>query len=311
MAKNKNMHLAKKEKNNEFYTMLSDIENELKHYKKHFKNKTVFLNCDDPKESNFWKYFSLNFEFLGLKKLISTHFNETEQTYKLELLKYGEEPILTPLKQNGDFRSDECVEILKECDIVVTNPPFSLFREFVNLLVENNKKFIVIGNYNAITYKETFSLIKDNRLWLGYNKPKGFLLPDKSIKNVFTCWFTNLEHNKRNEELLLYKKYYDDMTLYPKYDNYNAIEVSKVKDIPMDYYGNMGVPITFMDKFNPEQFEILGITDRQDSYGFRYRKYEKENYDNFNDLNARAVLLINNKPKAIYARIIIKRKQQQ
>ena len=293
MNKNKNMHLAKKEKNNEFYTMLSDIETELKHYKKHFKNKTVFLNCDDPKESNFWKYFSLNFEFLGLKKLVSTHFNETEQTYKLELLKYGDDPILTPLMQNGDFRSDECVEILRESDIVVTNPPFSLFREFINLLVEGNKKFLVIGNYNAITYKETFSLIKDNRLWLGYNKPKGFLLPDKSIKNVFTCWFTNLEINKRNEELLLYKKYYDNPTLYPKYDNYDAIEVSRVKDIPMDYYETMGVPITFMDKFNPKQFKIMGT---------RRWFYDRS----LGITNGKTIL----KGKETYDRIFIKRKQQ-
>ena len=154
---NKNMHLAKKNKNDEFYTQLSDIENELKYYKKHFKNKTVFLNCDDPKESNFWKYFSLNFDFLGLKKLVSTHFETDVSSYKLELLKYDTEPISTPLKQNGDFRSDECVEILKECDIVVTNPPFSLFREYVAQLVEHDKKFLIIGNKNAITYKETFS----------------------------------------------------------------------------------------------------------------------------------------------------------
>lgn len=296
MAKNTNMHDAKKNKNNEFYTMLSDIENELKHYKKHFKNKTVFLNCDDPKESNFWKYFSLNFDFLGLKKLVSTHYNEIGQTYKLELLKYNTEPILSPLKQNGDFRSDECVEILKECDIIVTNPPFSLFREFVNQLIEYDKMFIVIGNKNAITYKETFSLIKDNKLWLGYTSPKEFLQPDNTFKKFGNIgWFTNVEIDKRNEEVILYRKYYDDTSLYPKYDNYNAINVDKVKDIPCDYYGVMGVPITFMDKFNPEQFEIIGNADDKNYYEPIFGKYIGR------------IMICGKQP---FKRIFIKRKQK-
>ena len=286
---NKNMHLAKKNKNDEFYTQLSDIENELKYYKKHFKNKTVFLNCDDPKESNFWKYFSLNFDFLGLKKLVSTHFETDVSSYKLELLKYDTEPISTPLKQNGDFRSDECVEILKECDIVVTNPPFSLFREFINQLIEYDKRFIIIGNKNAITYKETFSLIKENKLWLGYTSPKEFLQPDNTFKKFGNIgWFTNLEIDKRNEEMILYRKYYDDTFLYPKYDNYDVINVDKVKDIPCDYYGVMGVPITFMDKYNPNQFEILGICNSA-----RYIYFK--------------CISILNKRK-VYNRILIKRK---
>ena len=306
MAKNKNMHDAKKNKNDEFYTLLPDIENELKYYRNHFKNKTVFLNCDDPTESNFWKYFSLNFEFIGLKKLVSTHFETDKPSYKLELLKYGDDPILTPLKQNGDFRSDECVEILKECDIVVTNPPFSLFREFINLLFENNKKLLVIGNKNSINYKETFSLIKDNKLWLGCTSPKEFIQPDsdepKSMAGL-TRWFTNLEHNKKNEEILLYKKYYDDPTLYPKYDNYDAININKVKDIPMDYYEVVGVPITFMDKFNPEQFEILGLlcdSGENDIIINGTPTFVDEKHKKYKGG------VINGKSK--YARIIIKRK---
>lgn len=256
--KNKNLHKAKKEKNDEFYTMLTDIEKELKHYKNHFKNKIIFCNCDDPTESNFWKYFSLNFNFLGLKKLISTHYEKEIPSYKLEF--DGIDLVKTPLKQNGDFRSPECIEILKECDIVVTNPPFSLFREYVAQLIEYKKKFIIIGSLNAITYKETFKLIKDNKIWLGNSSPKEFLQPDGEIKkfgNIY--WFTNLEHKKRNEELILYKEY--NSKDYPNYDNYDVINVDKVKYIPKDYFGVMGVPITFLDKYNPKQFEILGISN--------------------------------------------------
>jgi len=260
---NMNLHKASKAKKDEFYTHLSDIEKELKHYKEHFKGKVVLCNCDDPQESNFWKYFSLNFEFLGLKKLIATHF-DYNPTYKLELIAdinkdgkvNGLDTIKTPFKQNGDFRSPECVDILKEADIVVTNPPFSLFREYIAQLVEYDKKFLIIGNANAITYKETFRLIKENKVWLGCTSPKGFMQPDGNMKGVFAYWFTNLHHKKRNEELILYKKY--NKKDYPKYDNYDAINVDKVKDIPMDYFETIGVPITFLDKFNPEQFEIVG-----------------------------------------------------
>lgn len=276
--KNKNLHNAKTAKNDEFYTQIEDIQNELFNYKEYFKNKTIFCNCDNPEESNFWKYFSLNFEFFGLKKLVATHFEKDKPSYKLEIVKDVNndgvvnrfDTIKTELKQNGDFRSPECIDILKEADIVVTNPPFSLFREFVAQLIEYNKKFIIIGNQNAITYKEIFKLIKDNKIWLGCTNPKEFKMPDsypllgssyinekgeKIARFGNICWFTNLKHKKRNEELILYREY--NPKDYPKYDNYDAINVDKVKDIPKDYFKAIGVPITFLDKYNPKQFEII------------------------------------------------------
>jgi hypothetical protein len=238
---NKNLNAAKAEKNNEFYTQLTDIEKELLHYKDHFKDKIVYCNCDDYKHSNFFKYFSLNFLFLGLKKLVVTHFNSEGVAYKLEMSKdlntdgkiNSINTNLTTLKQNGDFRSDECVEILQSCDIVVTNPPFSLFREFVELMVKYDKKYLIIGSMNAITYKENFKLIKENKQWLGVTNPKTFVQPDQSIKNFGNiCWFTSIQHNKRNEKIFLYKEY--NATEYPMYDNYLAFDVSKTKDIPIE-----------------------------------------------------------------------------
>lgn len=279
---NSNLKKAKASKSDEFYTQLADIERELFHYKDHFKGKTVFCNCDDPEESHFWKYFSLNFEHLGLKKLISTHFEITRPSYKLEIIsdinhdgKINQlDMVKTNLTQNGDFRSPECIEILKEADIVVTNPPFSLFREYVAQLVEHEKDFIIIGNLNAITYKEIFKLIKDDKLWLGHGFKGGnayFSTPhikefsngvydEKSglVKFRNVAWFSNMEIKKRQEELLLYKTY--SPSEYLKYDNYDAIEVSKTKEIPMDYEGVMGVPISFLDKHNPKQFKILGMS---------------------------------------------------
>jgi len=262
--KNSNLHKAKNEKNNEFYTQLTDIEKELQHYKEHFKDKVVYCNCDDHRFSNFYRYFSLNFEFLGLKKLIATHFSSDGIAYKLEIIRdiNGDgridelDTIETALKQNGDFRSDECIEILKEADIVVSNPPFSLFREYIAQLVEYNKNFLVIGSMNAITYKDCFSLIKDNKMWLGNNYVKEFLQPNGEFKKFGNiCWFTNIPHKKRNEEIILYRNYNE--TDYPKYDNYFAINVDKTKDIPCDYFGAIGVPISFLDKYNPKQFEIV------------------------------------------------------
>ena len=325
-SSNSNLHSAKKAKNDEFYTQLTDIEKELKHYKRHFKNKVVFLNCDDPQESNFWRYFSANFEHLGLKKLISTHYvAESEPclnditSYKLEIIRdvNGDgkinnlDTIKTPLKGNGDFRSDECIAILKEANIVVTNPPFSLFREYITLLVEHKKKFIVLGNNNAITYKEIFKLIKENKLWLGVNgnKTMEFELPadykkwnridentGKKYGNVpAISWFTNINTKKRHEDIILYKKYKGNKSDYPKYDNYNAINVDKVVDIPMDYSGVMGVPITFMNKYNPEQFEII------DGIG-RYSILKGPN----TKTKGKQLTEINGKPK--YFRLIIKRK---
>lgn len=278
MARNSNLSKAKSAKNDEFYTQMTDIEKELRHYKEHFKNKIVFCNCDDPEWSNFWRYFELNFDHLGLKKLISTHFDREKPSYKLELFK-NEAGVLkklkTSLKQNGDFRSEECVELLKECDVVVTNPPFSLFREYVGLLMEYGKKFVILGNMNAITYKEIFPLIKDNNIWIGYNNGShSFYVPDnyedkkyyidengrKYVKMGNICWYTNLDIKKRHEPLILYKEYHGHEDEYPHYDNYDAINVDKTKDIPMDYKGVMGVPISFMDKYCPEQFEIVTMS---------------------------------------------------
>ena len=262
--KNENLHKAKVAKNDEFYTRLQDIENELRHYRNHFKGKVVYCNCDDARESNFFKYFSLNFEFLGLKKLITTGYKENGKGVALvyEGDKNGnrnvddEEINVTELNGNGDFRSEECIEFLKEADIVVTNPPFSLFREYVAQLMQYGKKFLIIGNMNAITYKEIFSYIKNNELWLGITSVKDFIQPNGEIKKFGNiCWFTNLEHKKRNEELILYKSY--NPTEYPKYDNYDAIEVGKVAEIPMDYEGVCGVPISFLDKYCPNQFRIV------------------------------------------------------
>lgn len=272
----KHLHNAKGNKSDEFYTQFEDIERELKHYKKHFKNKIVFCNCDDPEESNFWKYFSLNFDSLGLKKLISTHFENGKPAYKLEISKTNKKERKTPLNQKGDFRSKECRDILKKTDIVVTNPPFSLFREYVSQLINYDKKFLIIGNVNAITYKEIFKLIKENKAWLGINLGRGisgFIVPkhyelygtetkiDEDGNRIISpnncLWLTNLDTSKRHEDINLTKVYSGNENLYPKYDNYEGINVNRTKDIPLDYKGGMGVPITFLHKFNPSQFEII------------------------------------------------------
>lgn len=262
MVKNANLHKAKNAKNDEFYTQLTDVAKELMHYKKHFKDKIVFCNCDDPTWSAFWKYFHLNFAELGLKKLISTHYDREEATYKMEYTGGDDNDIeagvKTPLEGNGDFRNQECLDLLDECDIVVMNPPFSLFREYVAVLMEHEKKFLIIGNKNAITYKEFFPLLKDDEVWIGCTNVKEFLQPDGSIKKFGNIgWFTNLDVAKRHEKLILWKNYTPEE--YPTYDNYDSINVNKVSDIPCDYNGVMGVPITFMDKYNPEQFEIVGL----------------------------------------------------
>lgn len=262
MSANANLHKAKDAKNDEFYTQLTDVAKELMHYKAYFKDKIVFCNCDDPTWSAFWKYFHLNFAELGLKKLISTHYDREEATYKMEYTGGNDNDIevgvKTPLEGNGDFRNQECLDLLDECDIVVTNPPFSLFREYVAVLMEHKKKFLIIGNKNAITYKEFFPLLKDDEVWIGCNSPSEFSTPDGVTKklNGLTRWFTNLDVAKRHEKLILWKKYTPEE--YPKYDNYPGINVDKVSDIPCDYDGVMGVPITFMDSYCPEQFEIVG-----------------------------------------------------
>ena len=295
MAKNDNLHKANRAKADEFYTQLSDIENECKHYWEHFKDKTILCNCDDPRVSNFFRYFSLNFEHLGLKKLIATCYKNQdidlfsqESSEKAVYIIYegdkngnrqvdDNELEVKELQGDGDFRSKECIELLKEADIVVTNPPFSPFREYVAQLIEYEKKFLIIGNKNALTYKEIFTLIKANKIWTGVRGFSGGMWfksdyegkTEKIIKdwegnteriiNVPSIWFTNLDHKKRHEELILYKNYTPEE--YPKYANYNVIEVSKTAEIPMDYNGVMGVPITFMDKYNPKQFEIIGMAE--------------------------------------------------
>lgn len=290
--KNELLNKAIKHKKDEFYTQLSDIERELKNYKTHFKGKIVYCNCDDPRVSNFFHYFSYNFEKLGLKKLIATCYknqnmdlfsqNDSEQAIYLEY--YGDknnnnipdpkEIGIKPLQGDGDFRSKECIELLKQADIVVTNPPFSLFREYVTQLIEYDKKFIIIGHQNAITYKDIFKLIKDNKIWLGYgfNRNCAHFINanyvdyaadadhrEGMIRVSGVQWFTNLDISKRHENLILYKQYSSEE--FPKYENYDAIEVSKTADIPMDYMGAMGVPITFLNKYNPEQFEIIGMAE--------------------------------------------------
>ena len=289
---NSGLHSAKRNKNDEFYTQIVDIERELQHYRKLFKGKVVYCNCDDPYVSAFFEYFAKNFEFLGLKKLVTTCYksqhidlftqNDSEQAIKLEYLGGAPNSLptaddigVTPLKEDGDFRSRECIEILENADIVVTNPPFSLFAEYVQHLDSYKKKFIIIGHQNAITYKDVFPLIKENKMWLGYGFKRNmahFIAPhyedtasdadhrEGMIRVSGVVWYTNMDHNKRHEEMILVKRYLGNEMAYPKYDNYDAIEVSKTQDIPMDYSGAMGVPITFLTKYNPDQFEIIGCS---------------------------------------------------
>lgn len=322
-SSNKNLRKASKEKNDEFYTQLVDIEKELKYYKEQFRGKVVYCNCDDPYESNFFKYFAANFNSLGLKKLITTTFDgspvaDQQLLFKdmeglkpngkeplkieinnvpdankdgavdlsdVELLLKHEKNSSAPLKKDGhgDFRSDECIALLKQADIVVTNPPFSLFREYVAQLMEYKKKFIIIGNKNAITYKEIFKCIKENKMWLGYrniNSDMWLMVPEGEkyekivdgvkLKHIMACWYTNLDTLKRHEEFIMYKKYTPEE--YPTYDNYDAINVNVVAEIPKDFDGVMGVPITFLDKYSPEQFELLGIMNTgEENKGIRHK----------------------------------------
>lgn len=297
---NRNLHLARANKKDEFYTQLSDIEKELRYYTQHFRDKVIYCNCDDPRISKFFHYFSHNFERLGLRKLITTCYrnqqmdlfsqNNSEKAIWLEYdgtknangVPSVEEIGAHDLEGDGDFRSAECIELLKHADIVVTNPPFSLFRQYVAQLMEYGKQFLIIGNMNAITYKQIFPLMKTNKIWLGYAQESRTMLfdvPPESVADLQASkkegstyqivngkfkirtrnakWFTNLDHKKRHEELILFKRYSPDQ--YPKYDNYDAINVDKTADIPVDYPGAMGVPISFLDKHNPDQFEILGL----------------------------------------------------
>jgi len=333
---NKNLNAAKEAKKDEFYTQLEDINNELRHYREHFRGKTVLCNCDDPRVSNFFTYFAYNFEFLGLKRLITTcyknqdadlfsqHHSEKAVYLIYEGDKNGnnipdpEEIGIHPLKGDGDFRSRECIELLKQADIVVTNPPFSLFREYVAQLMEYQKEFIIIGSLNAIHYKEIFPLIKQNRMWLGYGFAKGnafFKIPAESkreyasgvfdevtglVKFRNCTWFTNIDHKKRHELLILYKHYTPEE--YPKYDNFDAIEVSKIDEIPVDYNGAMGVPDTILDQLNPDQFEIIGLG----SGDLAKQAGVTKNYRGRTDL----AYTIDGKHKCPYSRILIRKIQK-
>ena len=343
VSTNRDLHKARDAKKDEFFTQLSDIEREIRFYEGHFKNKVVYCNCDNPYESNFFKYFALNFNSLGLKKLIATCYvgapiadrllslldddsgeNKTPRVPRkieiaeipdvchdgavdladVELLLGSNKNYLTRLKGDGDFRSEECIEILKQSDIVVTNPPFSLFREYVEQLIKYDMEFLIIGNINAITYKEIFKLIKENKVWLGTNLGRGisgFIVPDRyklygtearidsfgnRIVSTNNClWLTNLDTSRRHEDIVLTKTYYSNENNYPKFDNYDAINVDRTLDIPMDYEGVMGVPITFLHKFNPAQFEII--------------KFRKGNDDKDLSING----------KCPYFRILIKNKR--
>lgn len=343
-----NLHKAKVNKKDEFYTQLEDIERELKHYKEHFRDKVVYCNCDDPRVSNFFHYFSYNFEKLGLKKLIATCYknqerdlfseNKSERAIYLEYdgdkngnnMPDAEEIGVHELKGDGDFRSEESIELLKQADIVVTNPPFSLFREYVSQLVEYDKKFIIIGHQNALTYKETFKLIKENKMWLGYGFKGGAAhFINKHYEDYATAgdhkegmirvsgvvWYTNLDIKKRHEDLILYKTYKDNEDEYPKYDNYDAINVNKTKDIPIDYDGDMGVPITFMNKYNPEQFEIIGLGISNSGLSVGVQPYKKEHKKYRKEIQKRGAvdgdlyMMTDGVVNVPYARIIIKNKK--
>lgn len=344
---NYNLHNAKRNKQDEFYTLYEDIEKELCNYSSQLKDKIIYCNCDNPFKSNFVKYFILNFNTLKIKKLIATCYYENAQlksgrlftiknnntsytindnAYKAIITNVSDNVTnnecidmnelfslqgnsITTLKSNGDFRSEECITLLQQSDIIITNPPFSLFREYINILQKYNKKLLIIASKNAITYKDFFHLLKDNKVWLGYNNVNKFIQTDNIIKSFGNIgWFTNLNVNKHTEYITLTKQYNEKE--YPTYDNYNAIEVSKVSSIPYDYKGIMGVPITFLDKYNPNQFEILGVTDG--GYDFSKEAYPIKRYtnaiqhnidgtiENGSKVNTRACLLVEDTNKVYY-----------
>lgn len=367
---NGDLRKAKKEKKDEYYTQLSDIENELKHYKMYFEDKTVFCNCDDPYESNFFKYFALNFNYLKLKKLIATCHQEskvagtqlslfdfdncdnemrniTRKAYRIEIsevkgingkgntdlldveyLLKNNKNTLKILKGDGDFRSKECLKLMRESDIIVTNPPFSLFREFISQLEENNKEYILIGNTNALSYKEIFKLFKEDRIRTGYtnfNVGMYFFVPNdwekfhkikdgrKMVRVATSCWYTNLPVTKHNDDLILYQKY--NKEIYPKYYNFDAINVGNYKDIPCDYDGYIGVPITFLDKYNPKQFELIGLGIASSGIEIGVKPYESEHKKYRKEVQKKGavdgdlyMLDENGHPDVPYARIIIKKR---
>lgn len=378
MATNKDLNRARDAKEDEYYTLLDEIENELRHYKDHFKGKTVFCNCDDPYESNFFKYFAMNFNHLGLKKLITTCyvsspvmytqlslFDYLEQTweepadrkkkpYKVEITEVSDENndgafdledikhllknkknVSTILDEDGDFSSAECVSLLKEADIVVTNPPFSLFRNFFALLMEHQKKFVILAPNNALHYKEIFPYIRDNKVWMGYKsmskdmlfdvspalaetlvktkkEGSGYRIKDgKVLGRAPAIWLTNLDIDKRHEEMIMYKSYSPEE--YPKYENYDAIDVGAVASIPCDYFGNMGVPDSFLEKYNPTQFEIIGLGSGYLGQSIGVSNIKPEHKRQMTSHAAAGdlyYLLPDGKPKIPYSRVIIRRKEQ-
>jgi len=310
---NKSLQRAKDVKNDEFYTRFDDIQAELNFYKDQLKDKVIYCNCDDPAESAFIDFFKLNFDYLGIKKLIGTRYQKSSlftwadplrrSGYRLEITSPDKKPLKINLKGDGDFRSPECIELLKEADIIITNPPFSLFREYVNQLIKYNKKFLIIGNDNFRTCKEIFELIKENKIWSGYNKVKEFGQPDGTFKKFGNVgWYTNLDVKKRYEELILYRTYKGNEKDYPKYDNYDAIEVSRLKNIPVDYKRTMGVSLSFIDKYNPKQFEILGS-----DYNIKQGLLPDLVNPNWKGKIDRGYL----NGKRLYARILIKNKNPQ
>ena len=369
---NKNLNAAKEAKKDEFYTQLSDIENELRHYREHFRGKTIFCNCDDPYESNFFKYFASNFNALGLKKLIATcyngspiqgnelllHFDDVDDepkkiAYKVEItevtdvngdgridladvqyLLQNDKNVLSLLKENGDFRSNECIELLKEADIVVTNPPFSLFREYVAQLIKYDKKFLIIGSMNGVKYKEVFPYFIENKIWIGFGfnislvyktpyenkldanrsfvKSKGYNPDDNYIKVPAIAWYTNLDISKRHEELILYKTY--NPSDYIKFENFDAINVNKIDDIPCDYYGYIGVPITFLGRYCPEQFEIIGVGIANLGLSIGIQPYKPEHKKYRKEVQKRGAVdgdlyyMEGNEVIVPYSRVIIKRR---
>jgi hypothetical protein len=347
-AANLNLHKAKDSKKDEFYTQLGDIERELRYYKNHFKDKVVCCNCDDPRVSNFFHFFSYNFEKLGLKKLIATCyknqdmdlFSENKSEQAIYLVYEGDkndnkvpdpnEIGVQKLKGDGDFRSKECIDLLKQADIVVTNPPFSLFREYVSQLIEYEKSFIIVGHQNAISYREIFKLIKEDKMWLGYGFKGGaahFINKhyedyasagdhkEGMIRVSGVTWFTNLDISKRHEDLILYKNYTPEN--YPTYENFNAINVDKTKDIPVDYNGFIGVPITFLDKYNPDQFEIIGLGISNSGIEIGVQPYKQEHKKYRKEIQKRGAvdgdlyMMKNGNVEVPYARIIIKNKRLQ
>lgn len=333
--KNDNLHTAKKAKNDEFYTQVRDIEREIEHYRPHFIDKVIYMPCDNPEWSNFWRVLKGQFSAIRCKKIVATFYNgiidKDTHPYKLEW--DGETETKTMLEGDGDFRSEECTKILQESDIVITNPPFSMFREFVKWLEDAGKKYLIIGNVNSITYKEIFSLIKENKMWLGYNTNKScdFIIPDNYVvkgsgyvdergtKHAVVpgiCWFTNLDIQKRHDFIHSGRRYARTPEKYPKYDNYDAINVDKTNEIPDDYDGVMGVPITFLDKYCPDQFEIIGLGIANLGLSIGVHPYKPEHKQYRKEIQKRGavdgdlyMLDENGNPVVPYARVLIRRKQ--